>query len=70
MSLRRRLDELEEPPDEDVPLEDELDEEDVEYFVDEPELDESVRTSVPKSEQLSQRSSSAPSTLVVVSDEF
>jgi hypothetical protein len=49
--------------------EDEDDEDDVEYFV-EDELLDSVRTSVPKSVQLSQSSSSAPSTFVVVSDEL
>jgi hypothetical protein len=67
MSRRRRLEppELDPDPDED----DELDEEDVEYFVDVLDSD-SVRTSVPKSVQLSQSSSSAPSTFVVVSDDF
>jgi hypothetical protein len=69
ISRRRR-----EPPlDELVPPEDEDDEDDeddeVEYFV-EDELLDSVRTSVPKSVQLSQSSSSAPSTFVVVSDEL
>jgi hypothetical protein len=67
MSRRR------EPPDDDPPEVDEDDEDDeddeVEYFV-EDELLDSVRTSVPKSVQLSQSSSSAPSTFVVVSDEL
>ena len=66
---RRRL----EPPDDDPPDVDEDEEDDeedeVEYFV-EDELLDSVRTSVPKSVQLSQSSSSAPSTFVVVSDEL
>jgi hypothetical protein len=69
MSRRRR-----EPPEDDPPDVDEDDDEDdeddeVEYFV-EDELLDSVRTSVPKSVQLSQSSSSAPSTFVVVSDEL
>ena len=65
---RRRLDPP--PPDEDDEDEDEdddvPDEEDVEYFVDPDE--ELVSTSVPKSTQLSQSWSSAPSTFAVVSD--
>jgi hypothetical protein len=42
-------------------------EEEVEYFVD-VELDSWVLTSVPKSEQLSQTSNSAPSTLIVIGE--
>jgi hypothetical protein len=68
MSRRRPPDEdeldEEEEEDEDVPDEDE-----VEYLVEELD-DDSVRTSVPKSLHSSQRSSSAPSTLTVVSDDF
>ena len=73
MSRRRWLDEPPEfPP---APLEldvepDDPDEEDVEYFVDELELEESVRTSVPKPLQFPHNWSSAPSTFVVVSDAF
>jgi len=47
--------------------EDDEDDEDVEYFVD-PELEDSVRTSVPNPLQSSHNCSSAPSTFVVVSD--
>jgi hypothetical protein len=70
MSRRRRFDD---PPDEDE--DDDDDDEDVpedelvEYFVD-PDEDDSVRTSVPKSLHSSQRSSLAPSTLTVVSDDL
>jgi hypothetical protein len=65
------------PPDEDEPvlvdpleeeLLEELDEELVEYFVDVEEVD-SCRTSVPKSVQSSQTSSSAPSTLTVFGED-
>jgi len=72
MSRRRdrppELEELDVPPPED-PLDpdDEDDDPEVEYFVDADPLD-SVRTAVPNSLQSSQSSSSAPSTLVVVSD--
>jgi hypothetical protein len=62
------LDDPEEPDPVELP-EDESELDDVEYFV-ELELPESVRTSVPKSVQLSQSWSSAPSTFVVVSDAF
>jgi hypothetical protein len=60
------------PPDDDEPVDDappddDPSDEDVEYFVDAD--DDVVRTSVPKSEQSSQSSSSAPSTFVVVSDD-
>jgi hypothetical protein len=55
-------------PDEPPPeLEDELPEDDVEYFVDVEEVS-SVRTSVPKSAQSSHTSSSAPSILTVFGD--
>jgi hypothetical protein len=70
MSRRRR----EEPPDDDPddpdepPAPDDPPEDDeVEYFVD-PELVDSVRTSVPNPLQSSQSWSSAPSTFVVVSE--
>jgi hypothetical protein len=67
MSRRR----LEEPPDEDDDDPDESeerpDDDEVEYFVD-PELADSVRTSVPNPLQSSQSWSSAPSTFVVVSE--
>ena len=55
--------------DEEAENEEDDEEDEVEYFV-EDELLDSVRTSVPKSVQLSQSSSSAPSTFVVVSDEL
>ena len=61
-----------EPPEEldeeELDDEDDEDDEDVEYFVD-PELEDSVRTSVPKPLQSSHNCSSAPSTFVVVSDD-
>jgi hypothetical protein len=65
MSDRRR-DPPEDPPD-DEDDEESLDpsDEEVEYFV-AVELDSWVFTSVPKSVQLSQTSSSAPSTLIVL----
>ncbi|GAB3318580.1 hypothetical protein GCM10027355_14620 [Haloplanus salinarum] len=69
---RRREEPPPPPPVELEPSDDEDDEDDddeVEYFV-EAELPESVRTSVPKSVHSSQRSSSAPSTFVVVRDEL
>ena len=62
MSERRDREDVEELPedeDEEVPDDDE-----VEYLVDDEELS-SVLTSVPKSEQLSHTSNSAPSTLTV-----
>jgi hypothetical protein len=65
MSERRDWDELDDVlADEDEEL---LDDEDVEYFVD-VELVSWVLTSVPKSEQLSQTSNSAPSTLMVLGE--
>ena len=66
MSERRDSEELEDVLDDD---DEELleDEELVEYFVDE-ELASWVLTSVPKSEQLSQTSNSAPSTLIVLGE--
>jgi hypothetical protein len=69
MSRRRRF---VEPPDEledDDEDEDFPDDEEVEYLLDDDE-DDSVRTSVPKSLHSSQRSSLAPSTLTVVSDDL
>jgi hypothetical protein len=68
MSRRRRFDE---PSDEDEDDEEEAfpDDEEVEYLLD-AEEDDSVRTSVPKSLHSSQRSSLAPSTLTVVSDDL
>ncbi|AUX08155.1 hypothetical protein AArcSl_0504 [Halalkaliarchaeum desulfuricum] len=72
MSRRRE----EEPPDPEAPElpppeppEDVPELEVVEYLLPD-ELVDSVRTSVPNSEQESQSSSSAPSTLVVVRDDF
>ncbi len=62
MSERRDRDELDEVLDDDEPPEDD---EDVEYFVDVEPVSCWVFTSVPKSEQLSQTSNSAPSTLMV-----
>jgi hypothetical protein len=66
MSRRRRFDD---PPDGDEDDDDVPEDELVEYFVD-PDEDDSVRTSVPKSLHSSQRSSLAPSTLTVVSDDL
>jgi hypothetical protein len=66
MSERRDREEVEDAPDE-ADDEDELPDEEVEYLV-EVELESWVLTSVPKSEQLSQTSSSAPSTLMVLGD--
>jgi hypothetical protein len=66
MSERREREEFEDAPD-DEDEEDELPDEEVEYFV-EVELESCVLTSVPKSEQLSQTSNSAPSTLMVLGD--
>jgi hypothetical protein len=54
-------------PDESDPDDEDEDEEDVEYFVD-VEAVSWVRTSVPKSAQSPQTSSSAPSTLTVFGD--
>jgi hypothetical protein len=66
MSERRDSEELEDVLDDE---EEELLEDDelVEYLVDE-ELASWVLTSVPKSEQLSQTSNSAPSTLIVLGE--
>lgn len=71
MSRRRRVDEEDDEDDEeDEDDEDDFpDEEDVEYLLVELD-DDSVRTSVPKSLHSSQSSSSAPSTLTVVSDDL
>ena len=70
MSERRRLPpELEDDALEELELE-ELDPlEPVEYFVEVLELEPAVFTSVPKSVQLEQTSSFAPSTLMVVGDD-
>lgn len=69
MSRRRRVDDDDEE-DDDEEAEDPPEEEDVEYFVDPEEPDDPVRTSVPKPLQPSQSSNSAPSTFVVVSEDF
>jgi hypothetical protein len=69
MSRRRRFDDPSDEEDDEEEDDDFPDDEDVEYF-DDPEEDDSVRTSVPKSLHSSQRSSLAPSTLTVVSDDF
>jgi hypothetical protein len=70
MSRRRRVDEEDDEDDEEDDDEDDFpDEEDVEYLLVELD-DDSVRTSVPKSLHSSQSSSSAPSTLTVVSDDL
>lgn len=67
MSCRRLLED--DPPDEDEDEEDAPDDEEVEYFVEAEEVD-SVRTSVPNPLQSPQSWSSAPSTFVVVSEDF
>jgi hypothetical protein len=70
MSRRRRVDDDEDEDEDDEDEDDAFpDDDEVEYLLDELD-DDSVRTSVPKSLQSSQRSSSAPSTLTVVSDDF
>jgi hypothetical protein len=68
MSRRLRDDEDEDDVDEDDD-EDFPDDDEVEYLLEALD-DDSVRTSVPKSLQSSQRSSVAPSTLTVVSDDL
>ena len=67
MSERRDREEVEDALDDEDEEDDELPDEDVEYLV-EVELASCVLTSVPKSEQLSQTSNSAPSTLMVLGD--
>jgi hypothetical protein len=70
MSRRRELDDCDDSDDEDEEDDEDLpDEDEVEYLLEELD-DDSVRTSVPKSLQSSQRSSLAPSTLTVVSDDL
>jgi hypothetical protein len=69
MSRRRDPDDGEEDGDDEDEDEDVPDEDEVEYLLEELD-DDSVRTSVPKSLQSSQRSSLAPSTLTVVSDDL
>lgn len=74
MSRRRRWPPDDDPPDDEDEDDDEDDrlafpDEDVEYFVDD-EDDDWVRTSVPNPLQSPQSWSSAPSTFVVVSEDF
>lgn len=67
MSERRELDDrVDDPDDEDV--DEELPDDEVEYFVEVDPEESWVLTSVPKSEQLLQTSNSAPSTLMVFGD--
>ena len=70
MSERRRLPpELEDDALEELELEEPDPLEPVEYFVEVLEVEDGVFTSVPKSVQLEQTSSFAPSTLMVVGDD-